>query len=1180
MKSVTLQTTRLGKTVYLLATILGVLLFCLSLFAQGNFGRILGAVTDQTGAVLPGAVVTVLDTERGIARSLVTDQAGEYNAPNLLPSTYTVRIQARGFKTLDRPNIVLEVGKEIRIDLTPQPGEQSQTITVEEAAPIVDASSATLGGTLNNADINDMPLNGRNYQSLLGLRPGVTLYPGGSPWTQSTNNMRPDQTTWMVDGIQNVNGFDNTPIAGGGSAITDGSKILPIDAIQEFNLMENVKAEYGGKPGAVVNVGIRSGTNQFHGSAYAFGRNGSWDARNVFNPPPNEVLPLDLEQYGGVLGGPIKKDKLFFFGGYEGLHDLLGNAFVTPVPYTGPGTPADPAHSMVDAISALMKAGVPLSPASLKILGCTTGPIACNGGVITNAPANSVNYSSTYPNTNDSHNGIGKIDYHINSKHTITGMLYRSVYSATGQDFPQVNPLWLNSFPQDAWTTSGNWIWTVSPSLVNESRFGFNQAYACLCGIDNKLADGQGWPINTGITTSTGFPTVVIHGFGQTRLGARRTNVQFLNSPYYNWQDNVSYLRGKHTFKFGFDFSHVAANSDVADTRGRIDFLGGRTPQITCPDPNDPTHTKLVVCSTTLEDFFAGRPGRGNQLIGNPLLQTSSKWYAGFFQDDWRITPRVMLNLGLRYNYATPLHDASNHLGNFDPKLGLVQQGQPSVGDTIIHSDRTNFSPRLGVAWDVTGKGTTVIRAGGGVFYSVLVLANSVANPAIANVPGGTSLGNVPTGACTTKVDIGSPCPQTFGGTIQSATVSLLGSALNWDGVIFPKGAVFYCNADTPCSISAMDPNRKTPLVGTWNFGIQHSFTNNLSLDVSYVGNHADREMISVDLNQANLTTGVRPYASQFPYLQFINYAYNGGWSNYQSLQSTLTKRFSHGLSFTVGYTYGHGLDNGSLNRFSGLVQNSLNPAAEYASSDFDIRHRATITASYEIPGTKRYGQILSGWKLNTVITLSGSLPWNVIDSADNFSGTKEYTDRWDFFGNPSDFKSRGIQSLPYCSGPGPQGCSITDAISGQIFFSDTQSTAMWGQCIAVAPDKGTLAKAGCYVSGKSVMTPPTAGTFGTMGRNIFRDTGFNNVDFSVFKTFTFKEHYNATFRAEFFNLFNHPIFANPLGSVTGSAGGSDPSSGSTFGSAGGTTPDFAVGNPIVGSGDARLIQLGLKLTF
>jgi hypothetical protein len=1142
------------------------LLFSPALLAQGNFGRILGTVTDQTSAVLPGAQISIIDKDRGLARSVTTDEAGLYNAPTLIPGTYTVRVELPGFKRLDRENVVLEIGQEIRVDLTIQPGAQAETVTVSEAIPLVDTTGASLGGVLNNADITEMPLNGRNYQSLLGLRPGVTLYPGGSPWTQSTNNMRPDQTTWMVEGISNVNGFDNTPIAGGGSAISDGSKIMPLDAIQEFNLQENSKAEYAAKPGAVVNVGIRSGTNEVHGSAYAFGRNGAWDARNVFNPAPNPVLPLDLEQYGGVLGGPIMKDKLFFFGGYEALHNSLGNAFVTPAPYTGPGTPADPARSMVDAISALTKAGVPLSPVSLKIFGCTTGPIACTGGVITNALTNSVSYSSTYPNTNDSHNGIGKIDYRINDKHSVNGVLYRSVYSATGQDFPQVNPVWLNAFPQDAWTTSANWIWTPNSSLVNEARFGFNQAYACLCGIDNKLADGQGWPINTGITSVGGFPTVVIHGFGNTRLGARRTNVQFLNSPYYNWQEHVSYLRGKHAFKFGFEFSHVAANAANADQRGRIDFLGG----------------KAFKGSTTLEDFFAGVPGRGNQLIGNPRLETVSKWYAGFFQDDWRITSKMMLNLGLRYNYATPLRDATNHLGNFDPVRGLVQQGQSSVGDTIIQPDRTNFSPRLGIAWDITGKGTTVIRAGGGVFYSVLVLANQVANPATGNVPGGTSIGNVPTGACTTTVPIGSPCPQTFGGTIQSATVTYRGGAgLNWNGVVFPKGAVFSCTADTPCSVGAVDPNRKTPLVGTWNFGIQHAFTNNLSLDVSYVGNHGAREAVTVDLNQADLVTGVLPYAVKYPYLHFINYSYNAAWSNYHALQATLTKRVSHGLSSTVGYTYGHGLDNGSLNRFTGLPQDSRHPELEYASSDFDIRHRATITASYEIPGTRRYGQLLSGWRLNTIVTLSGSLPWNVVDSGNNFSGTDEYTDRWNFIGNPSDFKSQGAQSLPYCTGPGPEGCSVTSGVSGiQTFFSAGDSTAMWKQCQAVAPDPTTLEAGGCYVKGKSVMVPPKAGTFGTMGRNIFRDTGFKNVDLSVFKTFTFKERLNATFRAEFFNVFNHPIFANPFGSVTGSTGGSDPSSGPSFGSAGGTTPDFAVGNPIVGSGDARLIQLGLKLTF
>src|SRR6202521_5405471 len=214
MKSASLTSARVSKTLHVLPTTLGVLLFSVSLFAQGNFGRILGTVSDQSGAVIPGATVSIIDTQRGLARTLTTDAAGEYNAPNLIPGIYTVRIEANGFQTLNRENVEIEVGREVRVDLTPRPGQQSQSVTITESIPLVDTASATLGGALSNADINDMPLNGRNFQSLLGLRPGVMLQPGGSPWTQSTNTVRPDETAWMVDGILNANAFDARPVAG------------------------------------------------------------------------------------------------------------------------------------------------------------------------------------------------------------------------------------------------------------------------------------------------------------------------------------------------------------------------------------------------------------------------------------------------------------------------------------------------------------------------------------------------------------------------------------------------------------------------------------------------------------------------------------------------------------------------------------------------------------------------------------------------------------------------------------------------------------------------------------------------------------------------------------------------------------------------------------------------------
>src|ERR1700719_319244 len=275
---------RTKSAAQLLGGVFAVLLLCLPAFSQGDFGRILGTVTDQSSGVVAGATVTVIDTERGVTRVLTTDESGEYNAPHLTPSAYTVRVEAPGFKKLEHQKIEVEVGKAARVDLTVQPGEQEQTVTVSESLPLVETTNATLGGTLSNADITDMPLNGRNYQNLLSLRPGVLTQVGGGPWTQSTNGVRPDESVWMVDGVINHNMFDARPIAGMSSPITDAATILPIDSIQEFNLMENPKAEYGWDPGAVVNVGIKSGTNSLHGSAYGFYRSSNWDARNFFNP--------------------------------------------------------------------------------------------------------------------------------------------------------------------------------------------------------------------------------------------------------------------------------------------------------------------------------------------------------------------------------------------------------------------------------------------------------------------------------------------------------------------------------------------------------------------------------------------------------------------------------------------------------------------------------------------------------------------------------------------------------------------------------------------------------------------------------------------------------------------------------------------------------------------------------
>ncbi len=1231
---------RCRTAVQLLGAMFTVLLISLPAFSQGNTGRILGTVTDQSGGVVAGATVTVLDVDRGTSRTLTTDDAGAYNAPNLTPGNYTVRAEAKGFKRLERQSIAVQVGQEIRVDITIQPGEQNQTVTVTESVPLVETTNATLGGTLDNADIGSLPLNGRNYQNLVGLRPGVMIQPGGGPWTQSTNGVRPDETAWMVDGVINANFFDSRPVINMPSPFTDGATILPVDAIQEFNLMENPKAEYGIKPGAVVNVGIKSGTNQIHGNAYAFGRDGAWDARNFFNPAPSggqcfnapvsatnscAQLPAQLKQFGAVVGGPIKKDKLFFFGGYEGLRSYIGNSSTANVPGTAAG--GGVGNSMVDALNSVVAAGLTPSPVSMALLGCKLGstPSATTCGGAGNqfaiAGPTAGQQLSPFANTNTSDNGIGKLDWHPNDRNQISGMFFLGNYTGVGEDHPFVAQQFIDSSPIRTWSTVVSWVYTPSSNVVNEMHFGYDRVDFGFLNTDLIPANGlsSGYPLNTGVTTPLGLPNIYINGYNYIGTNQNRPQSSSPN-PYFDFSDSVSVLKGKHSFKFGGEFLHIEADSQVYSSgRGQIYFGGGNTPQIANPSN---------VCggvSCPLEDFFAGNTGggpggkAGALLSGNPTIKSTWMQTDGFVQDDWRMTPKLIVNLGLRYEYTTPMAAANNAFGTFDPTsaAGMVQQGAPGY-PTLYKPDHRNFEPRVGFAWDVTGKGTTVVRGGASVMDSSFVLFTWMAEFSLQNSPS-TSIAAVPTGAIlqTGACQLTNSCP-TAGGNIQLGVASF--PTLDWNGnspanPLFPPPLAKCGDGQqvtptiknaAPCNIMGVDPNLRSPYIVNYNLGITHAFTPNLSLEVGYVGNKGYDLLGFRDVNQPNIAAGgtAQPYSptctvacastpNRFPWLGYINVGSNQDHSNYNSLQATLTERMSHGLTFTAGYTYAHGIDTGSLNRFGLLPQDSFDPALEYASSDFDIRHRLTLSASYNIPGIKGFAQLLEGWQLNTIVNVQTAQPWTVSDSTFNFSGSGEAADRWNFSGNPSDFIS-GPTSIPWCSGYGVSGglstssgvnCTINTISQGAI-AAPAAAQAAAGNCSTQANAIGgsaitNLQAAGCFISpdGKGFMYPQATGQFGNMGRNNFRDSGFKDMDFSVFKNFTWKERYTAQFRVEVFNVFNHPVFANPYGASNAYLGGVDPSAPGNFGYSA-ATPDLAAGNPLIGSGSARDLQIGLKLGF
>ena len=1168
-----------------LACALSLLSLSLAVQAQSSLGRILGDVRDQSEAAITGATVEITDVQRGVTRSLVTDDAGEYLAPNLEPGIYKITVTKSGFKSFERTNVQLQVATDVRVDVVLQPGETTQTVVVNEEVPLLTTTSSTLGGTLSNQEITDLPLDGRNYENLLQLRPGVVRYPGGGFSTTSTDGLRAEDNVYLVDGLFNSEPFSGQSIINGAGIAGDSATILPIDAIQEFNLIENPPAEYGWKPGAIVNVGLKSGTNALHGTGFAFGRDTPLDARNFFNTSDQPKQDRNLEQFGGTVGGAIVKDKLFFFGGYEGQRYTVGNVGTIQTPATvGLPTPAggsscmflpsgDCANSLVNAIQDLQAGGIPVSAASLQIGGCTLGPpVTCNGtGFPTNPgtnPAGTTTINFGLPNSVSSDNAIGKVDYHLNDHHTISGRYFFGNNNGTVSDASQLQTKWLTQIHTRAQVAGVNWTYVPNSQWVNEARFGYNRLYQPTFTADHNMP-ATDYGLDTGVTNPLygGLPRINIApfyifpqelgGFNWPKVQGPDTRVQFV--------DHISRIFGKHALKFGGEIHHDAfSGAAYGGVRGRIKF--GFDPSAV-PFPG----------ATSLESYFAGDPSSGSILIGDPTRHIHNWGYAGFVQDDWRATRNLTFNLGLRYEVNTVVKEDHNLLGNFSPTVGLEQVGQQIHAP--YHGDHNNFAPRLGVAWDPFSDGKTVFRAGFGMIYetinweSFLALNNSL------------GISTIPTGAM--GVTPG-------GGTIQVGTINLAGSSLNWNGpgTVFPNTPLD-CGAN-PCSILGIEPNLRTPWVYDWTVNVQHAFTNNLSLEVAYVGNHGE-DLVSIrDLNQAAEGSGwtplqismcqasapafnncgtdggaeqaARPFNAAFPFLSNIYQMSNGYKSNYNGLQATLTGRDYHHFTFVAGYTYSHSLDNVGANwdfgAGLGLPSDSTHPNREYASSDFDIRHRGTLLITYAIPGPDGFFQMLKGWELNSIVSLYSPQPYGAMDAGTDVSGSGALNDRWNFFGSPSDF---------------------TSSATGILFYPSQSNPACVAQALSLDGGNPTglnstaLGAFGCYANKNSIMLPPALGTFGTMGRNIFRDTGFRNWDFSVAKLWKFRERFGVQFRAEFFNVLNHPNIANPFGGQNGWAH-NDPSTG--FFGCGCATPDVAASNPVIGSGGSRAIQLGLKLSF
>jgi len=1141
--------------------------------AQTQEGRILGTVTDQSSGLVKGARVTITNVETAVARTLETNEAGDYVAPSLPPGSYKLVVEATGFKKVERAGIRLEVAKDLRLDITMQPGSVSETVTVTEQLPLVETTNDTLGGTFANKSINDLPLNGRDFQNLVVLRPGVQRTTGGGFLSISSNGNRPEDNNFIVDGTDNNDPYyAGTVINAEGVQGTPGS-ILPIDAIQEFNAEENPPAEYGWKPGAIVNVGLKSGTNDIHGTAYDFERNNAFDARNFFNPKidPGTGLAspqraLRLHQFGGSLGGPIVKNKTFIFGAYEAIRAQVGNSFTASSPTTVPSSLAggDPLNSIPDA-EANIKARCATSvracgvnPLSLKLAPLYPTNANVNTDGVDNAQLN-----IGLPNKNRNDNFIIKADHHFNERNSLTGRYFFGDSLQTELDIPVLRAEWESQSKLRAQVFGLNYNFVPNANWVNEARFGYVRFWQTILTADHASNPATVYGINTGVTAPVdfGLPEIDVDGFNQ--LGGNH-GWPLLTTPNRTIQgvDNVSYTRGKHTFRFGGEFRHGSTdNTRDRYGKGRIRFRGGELSDF-CGCYG------IGGASTPLEDFLAGFPRGsggvrsatgGRIFVGNSSRHVYINSLGAFLQDDWRVTPRLSVNAGLRYDLNTVIKESQDRLANFDPVTGIHQVG---LGISAPYNgDHNNFAPRLGISWDPGGKGKTVVRAGGSVIYeiphlSVFLGQNGVENASTAG------LNVIPT----------APSTQIPGakGTIAASAVNVSGSKLNWS----VAGPVFNTTIDctaTPCDILGVAKNLRTPYVLTWNLNVQQALTSTTSLQVGYVGNRGVKLYGVRDINQVNPNSPAeiacgnceqdgRPFNSQFPYLEFINFLDNGYTSIYHGLQATLTQRAWKGVNFVMGYTYAHAIDDVSLNRAQ-QPQDSTHSGLERANSDNDVRHRLTLALTFELPSRAGYGHLFEGWQANSIVTIQSGLPWNLIDGNINGSDsslTGEFADRWNILGNPNNIKA-SLTGVPHFD--------FSDF--GQPNHPNSPTA-----CVAAAPDLNQLLTWGCYMENGTILVPPALGTFGNISRNPFRGPRLDNLDFSVVKNTKLTERVSFQLRGEFFNVLNHPHFANP-----NTQGFVDPSDPSTFGFIK-ATPDVAAANPVIGTGGPRNIQIGLKIRF
>ncbi len=1030
------------------------------LTAQTFRGSIAGTVTDATGAAIAGAPVEVSNISTGLKRSSLTSNVGEFTVPDLPLGDYSVTVSQPGFDVQRYQGVRVEVGKITSLQISLKVASQTQTVEVAAAAVTLDTDTATMNQVIPDKAVQEVPLNGRDFTQLVKLAPGVN-------GAGSLNGARTMQNNWQIDGADNNDLWHNAAAVNQGGVSGVAGTLLPIDAIDQFSVQSHANAESGRNAGGSINMVIKSGTNSLHGSLYYFNRNDALAQNTPFAPDGASKPKLKNNQFGGSLGGAVVKDKLFYFVTYERQKFIVGNG----------NSSTEPSAAWVSqAQSVLAKYGVPLNPVSTNVL--SFWPQRARSGA-----ASSPNFFGSDVSDNYSDNGIGKIDYVISSRHSLA---FRYFVGTGAQTAPVGSPLheYYQVAPSRMQNFSLVYNTVFSPRVANQLLAGVNYFKQTFNDFDtsaNPVAAG----LNTGVTNPSllGSPDMAISGFDEIGLTPPLGRIDTTG----HLNETLSYTMGAHQLRFGGEYRRARADVFyMRNQRGTFSFDGTQGPWA-----GDPTVSDNL---KSLSDYLAGYVSSSTIVRGDLQRNYYMNSFNIFAQDTWRVTHKLSIDYGVRWEYFGPISDPTNRISTFIPsKGGIVYTGSDGL-DSLYPKRWNNIAPRLGFAYSPGSGGRFVVRGNYGIYYD---------SPAVNAFGDNRPPNNGATGVLSNP---GSASP-VYSLTRSNYTI-VSGQPIFGDANIPPPPyGVFSVNQDFKNASSQ-------------NFGLstQYQINSAIVAEVGYVGSVAHHLLTVLDINQPlNSPLGtaatraaqnqLRPYYSQFPNFATINQVDSAANSHYQGMVASLRMNAWHGLTSQFGYTFGHAIDDASAVRGANPM-NSYNLRQDYGNSDFDVRHTFTSYITYMLPSPSKGPKLLvRGWQLNSLISAFTGLPFSVT-AGKNYSGTFEGRDRVVQVGDPYQ---------------GAGGSIITTAGGSKY--------VQWLNPAAFAL--------------------PAQGTFGALGRNTLRGPAFVDTDFAIMKSTPITERIHTQFRVEMFNLFNRTNLPRPNGSLSS---GSFGRIGDTIGDANGAT--------------------------